>query len=372
MEKKIVIIGAGPAGLAMAGMLRKAGIDFEIIEATDRIAHRWHNHYDRLHLHSVKRLSHLPHLEFPDDYPRYIPRLKLIEYLEDYAKQFRIEPKFNTVVSSIERIENQWIIRTNTGEMTSDAVVMATGINRIPNIPWISGQETFTGEILHSIAYKNAEKFRGKRVLVVGMGNTGAEIALDLAECKVGVGVSIRGKVSVIPRDFLGRSVQETGKLLAKLPYFIGDRIGALSSALVYGNLKKLGLPITAEFPAKLLRTQGRTPTIDLGTIKEIKKGNISVFPGIRRIEGGEIIFEDGNREAFDAIILATGYFAKLDELLESASTFDKHGEPLDRPVMEGKHLYFIGFDKYKLGGILGTLESDGQEILKDLQKDGF
>ena len=148
----IIIIGAGPAGLAIAGRLRKKGIDFTILEASDRIASAWHNHYDRLHLHTVKQWSHLPHRPFPEEYPLYVPRQKLVDYFEDYANHFSIKPVFRTKVQSIRKTDDsKWAITSeDKREFIAKQVIISTGVNRVPNEPKFKGQEDFTGPVSYT------------------------------------------------------------------------------------------------------------------------------------------------------------------------------------------------------------------------------
>jgi len=371
MKVQNLIIGAGPAGLAVAGRLRKAGLDFEILEQTDKIASKWHSHYDRLLLHTVKSLSSLPHLDFPPDYPQYIPKQQLVEYYENYAEQFDIKPHFNCEVTVILKKNDSWQIKcSNQKTFEAQNVIIATGLNRIPNIPNWKGQDSFKGEILHAASYKNPLKFMGKKVLVIGMGNTGAEIALDLAEAKIDAGISVRSEIVVVPRDFLGRPIQLTAKKLAKLPFRLGDIIGALVRRIAFGNIQKYGLPVSKTHPRILIQEQGRTPIIDLGTIAKIKKGEISVFNDILEFHENSIRFADNKIEKFDAVILATGYYPAITKFLENTnSVLNYAGEPTNK-IAKGdqKGLYFIGYDKYTLGGILGTLKNDSALILRSIK----
>ena len=187
-----LIVGAGPAGLAVAGRMRHQNIPFTIIEKQDQLGYAWRNHYDRLHLHTVKQLSALPHLPFPEDYPLYVPREKVVTYLEEYAKHFDIQPVYHTALHSVERHKEEWIVHTNhPTSFQAKNVILTTGINRVPNIPTWKGQEVFEGKIIHSRAYKNPHPFINSKVLVIGMGNTGAEVALDLAEKNIETTISV-------------------------------------------------------------------------------------------------------------------------------------------------------------------------------------
>lgn len=368
----ILIIGAGPAGLAIAGRLRKHGLDFELVEQSGEIAYSWHKHYDRLCLHTVKQLSALPYLPFPEEYPLYVPRLDLIRYYKQYAEHFNIQPHFHTQINHIERTkEGKWEAQLKDGpSWLADNIIIATGVNRVPFHPHWDGQENFEGEIVHSRNYSNPKPFLGKKVLIIGMGNTGAEIALDLAEAGVETYISVRSPVNIVPRDFLGRPTQLTAKKLEKIPFGLGDWLGTQVRKLAVGNLKKYGLKTSRMPPAVQLKKTGKTPVIDLGTVELIKAGKIKILPDIDHFNiEGLILFENDEQHHFDAIILATGYRAQIEDLLEDTDGLLDQNDVPKSPVGKGKHegLYFIGFDNYKLGGILGTIITDSETILKSI-----
>lgn len=367
-----LIIGAGPAGLAVAGRLRQKGLDFEILEKTDKIAWSWHNHYDRLCLHTVKQFSHLPHLPFPEDYPLYVPREDLAQYYENYAAHFNIQPQFGEEVVSVRKEGDQWKVETLTGKVfLTGHVVFATGVNRVPYAPTWPGMDTFKGEITHSRAYKNPESFQSKKTLIIGMGNTGAELALDLCEGGVDVSISVRSPVNVVPRDVNGRPVQVTAKTLEKLPFGLGDWLGTQIRKIVIGDLSKYGVPMAKISPAEQLKSTGKTPVIDLGTVKYIKSGDIRILPDIKAFTENGVVTVDGTTHTFDSIILATGYRAAMDEFI---ADFDGMADPFGvpkQPVGEGPYagLYFVGFDNYKLGGILGTIFTDSETVANAIAK---
>jgi len=367
---KNLIIGAGPAGLAVAGRMRKKGLNFEVLESTKNIADRWHHHYDRLLLHTVKQLSHLPYLEFPANYPTYVPREKLVNYYKNYAKQFDIKPHFNETVVSIKKEGEEWEVITKSGkQFFSRNVIIATGINRIPNVPVFKNQEIFQGKIVHSIHYKNTQPFENQKVIVIGMGNTGAELALDLSEKNIDTTLAVRSPITIVPRDVNGRPVQLTAKTLAKIPFGIGDWLGTQIRKVIIGDLTKYGVPISKQHPVVQLRETGKTPVIDLGTVKQIKNGKIKIVGKIDRFFENGIVFESGEKIAFDAVILATGYRAKVEDFLENGKDFlDKYEIP-KQPIGDGKFkgLYFVGFDNYKLGGILGTIYNDSEMVVEDI-----
>lgn len=369
MTIKNLIIGAGPAGLAVAGRMRQLDMPFTIVEQSENIADSWHHHYDRLHLHTIKSLSHLPGLKFPKDYPRYVPRQKLVDYYYDYAKQFGIEPQLNTKVEAVRKEVKGWIVKTKNEEIQAEHIVFATGINRKPFSPDWPGKDSFKGQIIHSRKYKNPSAFDGQKVLVVGMGNTGAEIAFDLSDKGVDTYLSVRSPVNIVPRDINGNPTQVTAKLLSRIPF--GDWIGKKVAGLVIGDLTKYGLEMSKDYPAKQLRETGKTPVIDIGTVKNIKNGKIKIKSDIKSFSKDTITFSDDSEESFDAVILATGYRAGIDDFLEETEgLLDKHHYP-KTPIGEDNFagLYFVGFDNYKLGGALGTIFSDSKTVVDHIAK---
>jgi cation diffusion facilitator CzcD-associated flavoprotein CzcO len=372
VETSTLIIGAGPAGLAVAGRLRQAGIDFVIIEKSDRVGDSWHRHYERLHLHTVKELSHLPGLEFPDDYPRYVPRQELADYYGVYATNFSIEPLFGEEAKTVQKSDRKWHTTTGTGlEITSDNVVIATGLNQAPFAPGYPGTESFTGRIVHSKEYRKPTPYLGDKVLVVGMGNTGAEIALDLSEAGVDTTISVRGPVNIVPRDVLGRPTQLTARMLGRLPRAVGDGIGKLLRRMTVGDLTRYGIATPDIAPLAQLRERGKTPVIDVGTVAAIKRGRISVRPAIDHLDGDTVVFADGSQDRFDTVILATGYRPMLDNLLlDGQELLDEKGLPRN-VVGDGANrgLFFVGFDNHRSGGVLGTVVEESAEVVETLSR---
>jgi len=351
--------------------MRKRGLDFEMIEQTDKIAYSWHNHYERLCLHTVKQFSNLPHLDFPKDYPLYVPRSQVVEYMENYAAHFDVKPHFNKTVQFISKIDNKWQVKIKDGEsIIAENIIIATGMNRIINLPNLKGQDTFQGTIQHSRFYKNAIPHQNQKVLVVGMGNSGAEIALDLSEQGAETYLSIRSPISLVPRDLNGRPVQVTAKQLAKLPFGLGDWLGGFIRKLYFGDIRKYGLEPLSSPPAVYLKETGKSPTIDIGTIKAIKEGLINVVKDIDYLSEKAVHFKDGTSQEIDHIVLATGYRAKVEEFLERGEeVLDAYRLPhptIGKNYHEG--IYFNGFDNYKLGGALGTIHTDSLTIVEHIQ----
>ena len=370
MQVQNLIIGAGPAGLATAGRMRKAGLDFTLIEQTDQIASSWHNHYDGLHLHTVNQLSHLPHLPFPEGYPLYVSKEDLISYYQQYAKTFDIHPVLSQKVTRLAQTDDAWKVDTEAGtSYAAQNVIVATGINRIPKLPTWEGQDQFEGQIIHAKSYKNAEPYKGRKVLIVGMGNTGAEIALHFARQGDKPHVSLRGPVHFLPRDINGRPTQLTALMLAKIPFGLGDSLGSFIRKIVVGDLSKYGISTPKLSPTKQLKVTGRTPVVDIGTLEQIKKRNITILPDIERFGVREVQFTNGETKPFDLVILATGYYAQIDDFMDDAADFvNKDGLP-SQAVFDSTHkgLYFVGFNNYVPGGALGVINSESEEVVNHI-----
>ena len=237
-SRDAIIIGAGPAGLAAAASLKARGRDAVILEKADAVGAVWRRHYDRLHLHTDRARSGLPGLPMPKAYGRYPSRAQVIEYLEAYAAKFALKPVFNTAVSAIRRVGSAWRAEAGRESWRAPAVVIATGWADCPHAPSWPGMETFGGPILHSSAYRNPAPFTGKRILVVGYGNSGAEIALDLTEAGIDVTLSIRSPVNTIPRELFGLPILVFPIAEQWLPPRLADTINAPWSGSRSGRSK--------------------------------------------------------------------------------------------------------------------------------------
>lgn len=363
-DRETLIIGAGPAGLAVGAALRRAGAPFEIVERGDAVGASWRRHYDRLHLHTPKEHSALPFVPFPASAPRYPSRDDVIAYLEDYARAFDLAPTFGVDVERCERgDDDRWQVHTNRGVRRARHLVVASGFSRVPRrISW-PGLDAFAGPVLHSAEYANGDRFRGQRVLVVGFGNSGAEIALDLAEHRADSTVSIRGAVNVVPRDILGVPITHLGRAGGVLPLAVADRINRVIVRLALGNLDQYGLRKRSDGPlAEIVRTR-QIPVVDVGTLGAIRAGRIAVRPAIDSSMHEAVRFADGRVETFHAIVLATGYDTGLDALFgNAASLLDDDGRPHVADDKAASGLYFCGF-RIVPAGLLGEIAREAPRI---------
>ncbi len=342
----VLIVGAGPAGLATAACLKQRGVDALVLESGPSLATAWRGHYDRLHLHTVKQQSHLPGLPFDEALPRYVSRADFLAYLESYAARFSIAPRTDEAVRRVRAADGGFVIESARATYRARAVVVASGYSRVPNPERLPDQERFRGTLVHSAAYRSGEAFVGQQVLVVGAGNTGAEIALDLCERGAHATLAVRGPVNVVPRELLGMPIQLTSIRLRNAPLKLADGIGRLAGRLAFGNLARLGFPRPPLGPISAIRLQRRIPLIDVGTIAAIKRGAIAVKPGVSRLTETGALFADDSAAAFDAVVLATGFRAALGDFVDVAGALADDGTPRDwRGGESCSNLFFVGYE---------------------------
>ena len=251
-------------------------------------------------------------------------------------------------------------------------MVMATGYNRRAFLPDWPGAEGFAGELIHASAYKNAAPYRGKQVLVVGAGNSGAEIAVDLVEGgAAGVRLAVRTPAHVFPRQAFGLPSQVVGIVVGHLPVAVADRLLATLQRVLVGDLTRYGMPKPASRPYTDYRNRDAQPILDVGLIKLLKRRAIEVVAGVEAFDGTEVVLSDGNRVTADAVIAATGYRRDLEPLVGHLGVLAEGGRPLvhgadTHPSAPG--LYFVGFTN-PLSGNLRELGIQARAIAKAVGK---
>jgi putative flavoprotein involved in K+ transport len=363
IETRVAIVGAGAAGLSAGATLKHVGQEPVLFDKDEQIGGTWARRYERLHLHTVRRFSGLAHYPIPRTYPGYVPKDMFAAYLEDYADHFGLDVRLGRRVSRVRQQNGRWLVETDDGEWLAEAVVIATGRYNEPRIPDWEGVKAFTGRVIHSADYRSGEEFRGERVLVIGIGNSGAELAADLAEQGASfVAIAVRTPPPIMPRDLFGVvPVQLLGLAFTPVPApRLLDGAGTVLRRIGTGDLRKYGLakaewgPFTARRPA----------VIDVGFLHELKGGRVHVRANVRRFTENGVVFEDGREEDFDAVVAATGFSSKLAELLavpgavsESGRPRFPSGQPTDFPG-----LYFVGFDE-TTRGVLYEANRDSRRL---------
>ena len=351
-ESAVLVIGGGAAGLSTAAALARRGIDSTVLERDDRIGGSWARRYDCLRLHTVKRYSGLAHYPIARDRPRYLSKDQYASYLREYSEALALDVSLGEQVDAVRPDPGggdglDWQVRTNRGMRRAAVVVIATGHYAEPHLPRWDGADEFMGRVLHSSDYVTGASYRGQKTLVVGLGNSGAEIAADLAEHgAASISISVRTTPPIVTREMFGVvPVQLLGIALTPLgmPRMI-DRCGAVLRRFAVGDLTPYGLgraewgPFTARKPA----------VIDVGFLKQLKQRRVTVRPDVSRFEATGVVYADESREVIDVVVAATGFRTGLDAILQVPRVVDDTGRPLfrsGRPTST-PGLYFVGFDE--------------------------
>ncbi|ALO10263.1 Putative monooxygenase [Streptomyces venezuelae] len=367
------VIGGGPGGLAVAASLRERGVRAVVLEKSDAVGASWRTHYDRLRLHTTRRLSGLPGLRIPRSFGRWVARADVVRYLEKYAEKHELEIVTGVEVFRIDRAGTEWVLHATGGRrLTGSAVVVATGYNHTPRLPEWPGLDAYKGGLSHAREYRNPKPYAGKDVLVVGAGNTGAEIAADLAEGGAGrVRLAVRTVPHIVRRTTLGWPAQRSGILVRRLPTAVVDRLGEVIRRCFLPDLSAHGLPR----PEKGLATrqrEGAVPVQDVGLIEAVRAGKVEVVAAVEAFEDGEVLLADGTRIAPDAVIAATGYRRALEPLLGHLDgVLDGNGRPVvhgARCPREAPGLYFQGFTN-PISGMLRELAIDAEKIARRIAR---
>ncbi|XP_044958933.1 probable indole-3-pyruvate monooxygenase YUCCA11 [Hordeum vulgare subsp. vulgare] len=369
MENVVVlIVGAGPAGLSIGACLSQLSIPYVILERKSCSASLWRNRaYDRLKLHLAKEFCELPHMSYPVDAPTYIPKALFVKYLDDYVERFNIRPKYYTSVesSTYDNDKKCWSIvakdmaKCTTIKFTAKFLVVASGENSAENIPTIPGLESFSGEIIHSSSYKSGKSYSGKNVLVVGSGNSGMEIAYDLATHGANTSIVVRSEIHVMTKELI-----RLGMTLAhRLPLNLVDNILVMAANFIFGDLSRHGITRPKMGPMALKSKTGRSAVIDVGTVGLIKKGIIEVQGCTNKIFGNIVEFKCGKKISFDMIVFATGYKSTKNIWLKN----NENGLPIKEYPNHWKGengLYCAGLAMRGLAGIA----VDAKNIANDIK----
>jgi putative flavoprotein involved in K+ transport len=368
-KRDAAVIGAGPAGLATAATLRERGVDVVVIDRADSVGASWRSHYDRLHLHTVRWLSHLPGLRIPREKGRWVHRDDVIAYLERYAAHHELDLMLGTEVRGLARAPNGgWSLETSNGDVEAGAVVVATGYNHTPYMPEYPGRDGFEGELLHASQYRNAEPYRGRDVLVVGSGNTGAEIAVDLVEGGARrVRLAVRTPPNIVRRQVGGTPNQVLALGLRRLPPRFVDAFARTARRLTIGDLTKYGLPMPERGVYTRVIEDDVIPIIDVGLIDCVKNRQVEIVGALLGFEGRDVVLAGRERIRPEAVIVATGWRRGLDSLVGGLGVLDERGKPVvngPRTAPGAPGLYFTGYTN-PISGMFRELAIDARRIAR-------
>ena len=359
----IAVVGAGPAGLASAAMLQREGEDVVVLERGE-VGAAWTTRYDRLHLHTVRWLSCLPGFRIPRSFGKWPSRDRVLEYLRRYADHHALDVRRDVEVTGI---DPAWTLATSEGPLEAERVVVATGENNVPFVPDWPG--SFAGEIVHSADYRNPAAYGGRRVLVVGAGNSGAEIAVDLADGGASeLWLSVRTPPNIVRRDTLGFPSQVLGIATSHLPGPAIDRIARTMRRISLPDLSAYGLPAPDHPYAEFLRRRV-IPILDVGLVEAVQSGRVQVVAALERFDDGKPVLADGTVLSVDAVIAATGFRTGLEPLVGHLGVLDERGDPVvhgadEHPDAPGLH--FVGYE-VTLGGTFRRVGIQAKELARSI-----
>ncbi|WP_406326393.1 NAD(P)/FAD-dependent oxidoreductase [Streptomyces sp. NBC_01617] len=374
-HRPVYVVGGGPGGLAAAAALREQGVRAVVLEKTGSVGASWRGHYDRLHLHTTRRWSALPGLAMPRRFGRWVSRDHVVRYLEKYVEHHELEVVTGVEVTRIDRTADGtgWQLTATGGRvLTGRAVVVATGFNHTPRIPDWAGRDTFASELVHACDYRNPAPYAGKDVLVVGIGNTGAEIAVDLVEGGASrVRIAVRTVPHIVRRSTAGWPAQATGILVRRLPVRLVDRAGRLMAKVAVPDLTEQGLPRPDTGLYSRVK-DGAIPVQDVGLIDAVRGGHVLPVATVDSFDKDAVVLADGTRITPDAVIAATGYRRALEPLVGHLDVLDARGRPVVHGGRTPKHapgLYFTGFTN-PISGMFREMALDARKIARRLAKD--
>lgn len=366
-----VVIGAGPAGLAAAAELTRSGLGVIALDKADRVGSSWSHHYDRLHLHTVRQLSSLPGTPIPRKYGAWVARDDLLTYLADYAASHKLDVRLGVTASSVTRVSQGWQVATDSGTITTPTLVVATGYNHTARIPEWPGLSDFRGKVIHSSEYRNPAALGAASVLVVGPGNSGAEIAADLASSGAAVQLAVRTTPNIVRRAVAGIPSQYLVLSISMLPLKARDVISSWVQKISVGDLTRFGIPKAPRGIVTQMERDDVTPTIDVGLLAALRKGTVSVVPAVSGFTADSVLLADGSEVKPGAVVVATGFSRGLDGLVGSLGILAPKGRPVinaDEQSPDHPGLYFIGYSN-PLAGNLRQLRIDAGKIARRVRR---
>jgi putative flavoprotein involved in K+ transport len=325
-----VVIGAGPAGLAVARELGvHHGIRALVVDRAAAPAISWRRRYDNFRLNTTGFLSHLPGQRIPLSAGRWPTKEDMVRYFDHYVARQNIALKLGCGVRRVDRAGGLWRLDTSSGEIQTPAIVLATGNYGAPTVPTWPGISRFGGEIVHSGDFTNAWPYRGRDVLVVGAGNSAADIAVQLADDGARrIWLAVRTPPHLVRRAMGPFPSDIFLELFSRVPARIVDPVITRMNRLMFGDLSAhgfgqppLGLKATVE-------QRGRIPTLADELVDVVRAGRVEVVGAVRALESGQVILADGTAVAPQVIIAATGFGTNLHGLIGHLGVLDEHGYP--------------------------------------------
>jgi putative flavoprotein involved in K+ transport len=354
-------------------MLERRGVSALVLERSDHVGASWRRRYGSLRLNTLRWMSTLKGYRMPRRYGRWPSRDQVIEYLEDYVREERLQIEFGIEARRITRTNGTWIVETSKGPQEARAVVVAVGYDHDPVIPDWPGKEGFAGELVHASLYRDPEPFRSRDVLVVAPGNTGSEIAFELARNGAHrVRTAMRSTPNVFRREWLRMPTPLIAAPMDYAPTKVADRISSLAQRVMIGDLSAVGFAPPTHGLATNVLERKVSPVIDAGFVDALKTGEIELVAAVEAFEGPDVILSDGERIQPEVVIAATGYDRGLDPLVGHLGVLGPDGEPTHNgvpasPAAPG--LYFVGYGLW-LRGQLPRTSRDTRRVARAIARE--
>jgi putative flavoprotein involved in K+ transport len=354
VDERVVVIGAGPAGLAAAWTIRRAGIDPLVLEAADAVAASWRGRHEQLRLNTHRMLSHQPGARIPRHCGPYPARDDYVAYLERYAAGMRI--RLATAASRINRAGQGWEVDAGADRISTAHVVVSTGPDAEPVMPAWPGMAAFQGRIMHAGQFRDVRLMAGLDVLVVGPGNSGVDLLNHLVRSDAGkLWLSARSGMNVTPARLAGVPLHPVSAASRPLPRRVQDANLRAVQRIAFGNLAAYGYPRSELGAFTRAAAEGVTVAVDNGFVRALKAGRVIMKPGVERIDLASVCFTDGSACTPDVIICATGYRPALEPVAGHLVALDEHGmPPFTGPSASPQHpgLWFFGLDRSIYGNM--------------------
>ena len=343
-NRSVAVIGAGPAGLAAARSLKSAGIPFVVYEKHSDVGGIWDQNnegspmYDSAHFISSRTMSGFAGFPMPATYPDYPSHIQILEYIRDFARSFGLYEhiRFDSKIRTVARHGQLWRVELDSGEKRDfRGVICASGSTWIENLPRWPGE--FSGEIRHSRGYRSIREFMGKRVLIVGAGNSGVDIACDAAQAASAAYLSIRRGYHFVPKHTFGKPTDVFAARQPPLPLRLRQWLFQTIIRIHLGDTRRLGMP---EPDHRILESH---PIMNSQIVHYLQHGDIEIKPDIDRLDGDRVLFNDGTSVEVDIILCATGYTMEIPYL-----------EPGSIPIHDGRPDLYLNIFSRDHEGLFG------------------
>jgi len=362
--ERVIVIGAGPAGLATSYALDKVGVASVVLEQEARIGEPWRRRHKNLTLNTHRDLSAMPGLAFPKGTPAFPHRDQVVEHLTAFGKHHGLPIEYGVTVDAISREDEFWAVRANGAKRLARDVVVATGRDKHPYIPEWKGAKEF-GKLIHAADFGEAANYAGKSALVIGAGNSGFDLLNHLIRVKTGqLWLAARNGPSILPKRIAKVAVHKFSPITNALPGWLADAVVGTTQRLMWGDMTRHGLPKAPGGGVSRLRGDYTAIAADDGAMNAIKAGRIKVVPTVREFQpDGTVVLDDGQAIRPDVTIAATGYRTGLEGLVGELGVLDERSFPLvngaDHPNAPG--LWFLGMRPSIRGCFYASIQQAGQ-----------